>query len=215
MVAPRSRPEPQSGIAQIESEARIARLTVEQVEGMLAAGILADGAPIELIDGVLVYKNRSDRGEDPRTIGKKHSLGVKLLGRLDPDLERHGCHMQTQNPVRIPPHDEPEPDGAVLRGQPRDYTDQLPGAPDVYAVIEVADASLDYDRTAKLALYARAGIAQYIIVNLRLDCVEVYERPAAGEYRYESVTVLRRGETLALSAGTETRIDFDVARLLP
>ena len=143
-----------------EPRPRIARLTVEQVEGMLEAGILPEGAPIELIDGVLVYKDRSERGEDPRTIGKRHNLAVQLLAALGPDLRARGCSMQTQGPVRIPPHDEPEPDGAVVRGQPRDYADRLPSATDVHAVIEVSDSSLEYDRTTKLALYARAAIAQ-------------------------------------------------------
>jgi Uma2 family endonuclease len=194
---------------------RIARLTVEQVEGMLASGILADGAPIELIDGVLVYKDRSDWGEDPMTIGKKHNLAVQLLKELDSELRSRACCMQMQGPVRIPPHDEPEPDGAVLKGQPRDYADHLPAASDVHAVFEVSDSSLEYDRTTKLARYARAAIAQYVIVNLRHECVEVHERPAASEDRYESVTVVRRGEKLALATGEGQRLEIDVALLLP
>jgi Uma2 family endonuclease len=194
---------------------RIARLTVEQLEGMVAAGILEDGAPIELVDGVLVYKDRSASGEDPMTVGKRHSLVVKLLARLDVELERRGCHMQTQNPIRLPPHDEPEPDGAVLRGQPRDYTTRTPTASDTFSVIEVADSSLEYDRTTKLAMYARAGIRQYVIVDLRHDCIEVYERPAEREDRYESVTVLRRGATLALAVEDASSFAVDVERLLP
>lgn len=201
--------------ARTEPLPRIARFTVEQVEGMLASGILSDGTPIELIDGVLVYKDRSDWGEDPMTIGKKHNLAVQLLKELDAELRRHDCTVQTQGPVRIPPHDEPEPDGAVLKGQPRDYADRLPTATDVHAVIEVSDSSLDYDRTTKLARYARAGIAQYVIVNLRHGCVEVHERPAPGEERYESVFVLRRGDKLELRAGEHARYDVAVARLLP
>jgi Uma2 family endonuclease len=193
---------------------RIARLTVDQVEGMLAAGILVEGTPIELIDGVLVYKDRSDLGGDPMTIGKKHNLAVQLLKELDAELRSRGCSMQTQGPVRIPPHDEPEPDGAVVRGEPRDYADRLPTASDVSCVVEVSDSSLDYDRTTKLARYANAAIPQYVIVNLRNDCVEVYERPAASEERYESATVLRGGDKLLLRvAGTS--LEVDVTRLLP
>lgn len=152
---------------------RVARLTVEQVHAMLEAGIVREGEPIELIDGLLLHKDRSAKGEDPMTIGRRHNLVVKLLGRLDAELTAQGCHMQTQGPVSIPPHDEPEPDGAVLHGEPRDYTDRLPEARDVASVIEVADASLPYDRTRKLALNARAGIPQYVIVNLQDDVVEI------------------------------------------
>jgi Uma2 family endonuclease len=198
-----------------DHEPRIARLTVDQVEGMLAVGILREGAPIELIDGVLVYKNRSDGGEDPMTIGKKHNLAVQLLKELEPELRARGCTIQTQGPVRIPPHDEPEPDGAVLRGTPRDYTERLPAASDVCAVLEVSDSSLEYDQTTKLARYARALIAQYVIVNLRNDCVEVHEDPAAAEERYEVTRVLRRGNKLDIRLDDGLRFEIEVSRLLP
>lgn len=182
---------------------------------MLEAGILSEGAPIELIDGVLVHKDRSDWGEDPMTIGKKHNLGVQLLGELDKELTALGCYVQTQGPIRIPPHDEPEPDGAVVRGTRRDYADRLPSAADVHAVIEVADSSLQYDRTTKLALYARAGIAQYVIVDLRHGCVEIHERPDLEQARYESTTVVRAGDKVALRTGDSTRLDVDATSILP
>jgi len=44
-------------------------------------------------------------------------------------------------------------------------------------VVEVADASLNRDRTIKKRLYAAAGIAVYWIVNLVDSQVEVYTDP--------------------------------------
>jgi len=41
---------------------RVATLSVDQFEAMIAGGILPEGAPIELIDGLLVYKDRSATG---------------------------------------------------------------------------------------------------------------------------------------------------------
>jgi hypothetical protein len=195
-------------------EPRVARLTVDQVNAMIETGILRDGEPIEHIDGVLVYKDRSAHGEDPMTIGKRHNLVVKLLARLDAELAPHGFHMQTQGPLRLPPHDEPEPDGAILRGDPRAYTDRLPGAADAACVIEVADASLENDRTRKLGLYARAGVARYVIVNLRDGCVEVYEAAQREEGRYADVTVLRGGQSLTLDLDGAA-VAIDVTRILP
>jgi hypothetical protein len=63
------------------AEPRIARLTIDQVHAMIETGIVHEGAPIELIDGVLVHKDRSASGEDPTSIGKGHSLVVSLLVR--------------------------------------------------------------------------------------------------------------------------------------
>lgn len=82
-------------------------------------------------------------------------------------------------------------------------------------MIEVSASSLTYDRKIKLALYARAAIAQYVIINLGHECVEVHEQPSPTEERYASVTVLRRGDRLALRTGDGPPLDVEVARLLP
>lgn len=196
-------------------ELPVVRLTVAQVHAMLRAGILQEGDPIELIDGLLIRKDRSAHGADPMTIGEKHNLVVKLLARLDPELTRHGCHMQTQGPLTLGLHDEPEPDGAVLRGDPRDYTNALPRGEDASCVIEVADSSLEVDRTRKLALYARAGVPQYVIVNLRDGCVEVHDTPVAERGCYAQTRVARAGERVALRTSDGSTLEIDAGRILP
>lgn len=194
------------------AEPRVARFTVAQVHTMLDAGIL-NGANLELIDGLLVHKDRASGGGNPMTIGEKHNLVIKLLARLDPELSKHGTHMQTQGPVRLSEHDEPEPDGAVLLGEPRDYGERIPTASDATSLIEVADSSLEYDRTTKALLYARSGIAQYVIVNLRVPNVEVYEQPRQG--RYEVMRVLSNDETLNIHIGNARVIAVPARELLP
>jgi Uma2 family endonuclease len=196
------------------AEPRIARLTVDQVHAMVEAGIVHEGAPIELIDGVLIHKDRSASGEDPMSIGKEHSLVVSLLGELDVELAQRGCHMRTQNPLSLPPHDEPEPDGAILRGRPRAYTDRVPGAADAGSVIEVSDSSLAYDRKTKLALYARSGIVQYVIVNLSGRCIEIYEQPSP-DGSYQQITVRRAGEAIELRLPDGERFGLGADRILP
>jgi len=181
---------------------------------MIKAGIVHEGAPIELIDGVLLHKDRSASGEDPMSIGKEHSLVVSLLGELDADLAPRGCHMRTQNPLSLPPHDEPEPDGAISRGRPRAYTDRVPGAADAGSVIEVADSSLGYDRKTKLALYARAGIPQYVIVNLAGRCIEIYEQPST-DGSYQQIAVRRAGEPVALRLADGEHLEILADRILP
>ena len=181
---------------------------------MIKAGIVHEGAPIELIDGVLIHKDRSASGEDPISIGKEHSLVVSLLGELDADLAQRGCHMRTQNPLSLPPHDEPEPDGAILRGRPRAYTDRVPTAADTGSVIEVADSSLAYDRKTKLALYARAGIPQYVIVNLSGRCIEIYEQPSP-DGSCQQIAVRRAGETVVLRLADGERLEILADRILP
>ena len=49
-------------------------------------------------------------------------------------------------------------------------------------LVEVAVSSLHYDRTRKLALYARSGIPQYWLVDVAAGVVEVYRLDAPGTY---------------------------------
>ena len=71
----------------------------------------------------------------------------------------------------------PEPDVMVVRGDLRQYRDQLPRAEDVGLVVEVADASLSRDQVFKKAIYAQAGIPVYWLVNLLEQRVEEYTAP--------------------------------------
>ncbi|MBI4615355.1 MAG: Uma2 family endonuclease [Planctomycetes bacterium] len=193
----------------------LARLDVDQYHSMLEAGILGEGDPIELLDGLLVHKDRSARGENPMTIGKRHRAAVDLLAGLDALVKPHGCYVMKQGPVTFPPSHEPEPDGLVVRGQTRDYLERHPGPADVFCVIEVADSSLDHDRTNKLQIYAAAAIPQYVIVNLVDLQVEVFESPVPAEGKYSQVRALQAGAALPLHVGGGKRVDVPVRDLLP
>ncbi len=58
----------------------------------------------------------------------------------------------------------------------------------------MADSSLDFDRTVKLELYARAGIPEVWIVDLTTGLVLVHQGPSGGGYgsvvRVEAPAVL-------------------------
>jgi len=122
-----------------------------------------------------------------------------------------------QSPVRpnlrtaliVDPADEPEPDVAIVPGGPRDHLAEHPRA--AALVVEVADSSLEYDRGDKAQLYARAGFAEYWIVNLRDRCLEVHRQPSPGGYG--DVTTLAAGTTVVPLEVPGARIA--VASLLP
>jgi Uma2 family endonuclease len=191
-------------------------LTLDQYVRMIDAGILMSGEPIELLDGFLVRKDRSKAGEDPMTIGFEHVWAVQMIGRiLEPLAQPHGHYVRLQSPIAIPPDSAPEPDGAIARGTPDDYRDRYPSAADVPCVIEVADSSLHHDRVTKKRIYAKAGIGQYVIINLIGRVIEVWDGPVAGADRYANERVLRPGEVVRFSVGGAATIDVEVARLLP
>ena len=137
--------------------------TVDRYRHALQEGVLADDPSLELIDGFIVRKDRARLGDDPMTIGDRHRVAVVRLAQTAPAFDPLGCFLQTQQPVSLPPLNEPEPDAAVVRGTIDDYLDHPPGARDVLAVVEVSDSSLSVDLGPKLAAYAAAGIPQYVV----------------------------------------------------
>jgi Uma2 family endonuclease len=189
-------------------------LTAFQMHRMREAGILSEGTAAELIDGLLVRRNRADQGGDPMVHGPRHALSLKRLQRLERRVEGHGCHFHCQLPLALADDTEPEPDLAVVRGTPEDFARQHPGPDAVLAVFEVADSSLDTDRTTKQRIYARAGIPVYGIVNLRNGCLEVYDQPSAGRGRYARQTVLRAGQTARVPLPDGTSFEIDPAEVL-
>lgn len=179
----------------------VAPLTVEQYEHMIETEILPEGAPIELIDGLLVRKDRAKAGGDPMTVGAAHQLVMNRIAQLAALFEGHGCFLALQGPIRIPPDQEPEPDASIVRGRPDDYSKQHPGPRDVPCVIEVSDSSLERDRTTKQRIYARASIPQYLIVNLVERCVELMCSPDSRKGTYRKVYRLGPGQTVGILVG--------------
>lgn len=199
----------------LDERTQLISLTVKQYHQMIAGGILAEGEPFELIDGKVIHKDRSTTGEDSITVGYDHAWVVKKLAALGGKLERLGCHMQTQQPLTLPPYNEPEPDGAIIIGQIEDYRERHPKAQDVLCVIEVADASLRRDRTTKQRIYANSGIGQYVLINLPERTVEVYTEPLAGSGRYSRSETLALRQSIAFPAARGKELSVPARRLLP
>jgi Uma2 family endonuclease len=164
--------------------------TIEEYELMLEAGVFQEDDHIELIGGEIV---------DMPPIGPGHGFGVSNLVMLLAPRVGTSAILWVQSPVRISPNARPEPDVALLMPRPDLSPTSPPIAADVLLVIEVSDSSVDYDRKVKKGLYAEAGIAEYWIVNLQDQIIEVYSDPADGEYI--EATRAKRGDTLTLPVG--------------
>jgi Uma2 family endonuclease len=169
---------------------------------MLEKGIIRDGDPIELVEGLLVRKNRAASGEGEMTHGALHAQILTRLTRLERALEPLGCHLRVQLPVTLSALSEPEPDLTIVKGSLESFAERHPGPEDVLVLVEVADSSLGYDRGAKLRVYASAGVPVYLIVNVPERQIECYEEPVAAEGRYERRTDFRRGQALCLPLPT-------------
>lgn len=137
------------------------------------AGILGEGDRVELLEGQLV---------DMSPIGPRHAIVTENLTELLVRGFADRARVRCQNPVVLDDGSEPQPDFALVRRPWRGYPATHPGPDDIFLLIEVADSSLDFDRTVKRELYARAGIREFWIVDLTTDGVLVHRRPAGGVY---------------------------------
>lgn len=66
---------------------------------------------------------------------------------------------------------------------------------EAYLIVEVADSSLERDRTLKSRVYCQSGVPEYWIVNL-VDSTIVAVRGAASG-GYESVSTHRAGDEIS------------------
>ena len=139
------------------------RFTRLEYDRLIDHGFLDEDDPIELIDGLLLVK-------EPQS--SPHRTAVLLAAKT---LERafgDGWFVQIQCPIILGERSEPEPDVCVVRGSLRDHVDAHPSHPAL--IVEVAQAGLAVARGRKAAAYARAGIADYWIVNLIDRVLEVH-----------------------------------------
>jgi len=173
---------------------------------MVESGFFGPEDRVELLDGLLVVR-------EPQ--GGLHAMTVGLVRAALERAFRGGYHVREEKPVALDDLSEPEPDVVVVRGRVRDYPSH-PSAP--VLVVEVADSSLMLDRVRKGDLYARAGVADYWIVNLVDMVLEVYRDPVRTSSRrtgwtYASVRLLKRNATVTPLAAPRARIR--VATMLP
>jgi Uma2 family endonuclease len=177
------------------------RFDVDQYQRMMEAGVLSPDARVELLDGELF---------EMHTIGSRHFASVIQLSELlTVALSGHAL-ISVQMPVHLSRFSMPEPDVAVLRPREDSYARGLPEPVDTLLLIEVADSSLPKDRTAKLPLYAMAGIREVWIVDLTTNAIDVHRDPAGEAY---AATTRHTDGVIAPLAFPQ--LQLDVAAILP
>jgi Uma2 family endonuclease len=138
-----------------------------------------------------------------------HAVAV---GKTQRALEEcFGSHywVRIQMPLVLDPDSEPEPDLAVVAGEPADYRAQHPQT--ALLVVEIADTSILRDRKIKGTIYAKGGIAEYWIVNLTSQTLEVYREPL--DERFQNFPTLTAKQHITPIA--QPSLSIYVADLLP
>lgn len=189
-------------------------ITVDQYHEMMRTGILLEGSPIELIDGVVVRKDKGDRGSNSMA-GPRHASAVLQLDFHLRGVEAFGFHCRNQSAASLAVRQEPEPDLAIVRGQRKDFFQCHPRPDEIAVALEVSDSSLKYDQTTKQRIYATANIPIYWIVNLVDNQLEVYTQPLPEEDRYGDKAVFHPAQTVTLELATGQVLSLAVGEMFP
>lgn len=162
------------------------RWTAAEFDNLVALGVF-DGQRVELINGELL---------EMADMNDAHAQVVQLMQYALLTLFPPTTHtVRVQLPMRLPSGSRPVPDVVVVHGTPR----QVASHPESAAlVVEVADSTLDFDRSEKAALYAENRIPEYWIVNLPNRCIEVHRRPLrrGGDWIYEDIHIARESDSV-------------------
>lgn len=172
--------------------------TIDEYDRLGETGIVGEDEHVELIEGEL-------RQMSP--IGARHAASVSTLGQTLTILIGFRAEVRVQNPVRLPPDSEPEPDIVLARRRADHYRRQHPNPEDVLLLVEVADRSLGFDQTVKLPIYARAGITEVWIADIENERVTVYQEPSVEGYR--QIRPYQRGESFSPAAFADVAISVD------
>jgi Uma2 family endonuclease len=163
------------------------RWTREECAALERAG-LVELHRYELIEGELIQK-----------VGKhyRHMRALLLvcnwLRRVFGDL-----FVVQESSIDVAPQDntasEPEPDAIVLA---RSFLELSTRArpEEIRLLVEVADSTLTFDLTGKAALYARALIPEYWVLDINSRRLIVHLDPSEGHYR--SIQAYSEAESLS------------------
>lgn len=158
-----------------------------------------EGQKAELLEGEIVVTSPQNW---------PHASTVDRVDEVLRNALGSGFWVRSQLPMNLGQILDPEPDVSVVPGKREDYSDHpTAGA----LIVEVSDPTLEGDRGNKASLYARAGVADYWIVNLVDQQLEVYRNPQPEPshihgYAYADQMILHRGDSVSTLAAPQLAI---------
>ena len=176
-------------------------ITADEYCRMAEIGLLAPEARVELIDGEIL---------DMPPIGKDHESVVDHLTHILVRAVDELAIVRVRGSVRLGSMSMPQPDVTLLKPRADFYRSRRAADSDVLLIIEVSDSTLRFDHDVKVPLYARHGIPEVWIVDLKHDQLHVYRSGRDGEDRDKASTStpgVRPIEALA-------QVSVDLSRLL-
>jgi Uma2 family endonuclease len=221
----------------VHDPVRIRRFTIDEFERMSEAGVLAQVGRAELIEGLIFPVGGGDgplrfTNQQYHRLAEIGLLGPKerveliegVIYSMSPIGSRHGgtldflsdelkfalrgrAVVRVQNSILFSLGSEPEPDIAVVQYRADYYRHELPRPQHVLLVVEIMESSATYDRGVKLPSFAREGIPEVWLADLRADRFDVHRKPLNGVYTESFAR--HRGQTLSPEAFPDVVLSVD------
>jgi Uma2 family endonuclease len=148
--------------------------TAEEYQRLAEIGILDEDERVELIEGRIVQMPAKNT---------RHTTATTRANRYFNRLFGERVIIRVQDPILLNDFSEPEPDIVLAAPPDERYLEHHPTPKDIFLVLEIADSSLAYDRDVKCPLFARNGIVQFCLLNVRDRELEDYRNPGPDGYR--------------------------------
>jgi Uma2 family endonuclease len=153
-------------------------ITVDEFYRMHEAGEFAPDARVELIEGEII--------EMPPP-GTRHSAMDSRLLELLMQAVWPRAIVRSGSAIHLDNMSEPQPDVALVLRREDFYVERHPTPAETILAIEVSDSRLNFDLGRKRALYARHGIAELWVIDLKRSRLHRFRRPSGDEYLEASV----------------------------
>lgn len=150
--------------------------SVEDYHRMIEAGILSQ-RQVELLEGEIIEV--APEGPLHYVLGDRGSKYLESLfqGR---------AYVRHVGPITLP-RTERSPDIAIVRLPEAQYRQRHPSPDDIYWLIEISDSTLDTDLNEKKRIYARSGILEYWVVDVRSQQLSVFRQSQGNDYLIQEI----------------------------
>lgn len=179
------------------------RWTRKDCEFLVNSGLLTER--YELIDGEVISK----MGQKPPHATFLNFIAKFLTAFFGADYIRSQQPIDLKGQERV--INEPEPDIVVVDKSDITFLERHPLPEEVVLLVEVADSSLFFDLRVKAPLYAKSGVSEYWVADVKGRRIIVHRSPSPTGY----LEVVSYSENESLSPLSRPESSIAISDLIP
>ncbi|MBF2057709.1 MAG: Uma2 family endonuclease [Cyanobacterium sp. T60_A2020_053] len=150
--------------------------SLEEYHSLIDNGLLAR-KNVELLEGELIEMPPESPLHTHVTVTGSNYLRERLKG---------AGVIREAHPITLT-NSEPEPDIAIVKPHSHEYKYQHPSSEDIFLLIEISNKTLNYDLNDKRKVYAKEGIKEYWVVDIKNQQINIFLNPENEDYQTQKV----------------------------